>query len=48
VMNRQGKPNDALPEWESCLRYSYQSEVEPEWRNAAQEVLRIYEHPPGG
>jgi hypothetical protein len=40
VLERQGRTTDALPEWESCLAYSNQPEVEPEWRNEAQEHLR--------
>lgn len=39
VLEKQGRATDALPEWESCLAYSNQAEVEPEWRNEAQEHL---------
>jgi len=34
-----GRLNDTAPEWELCLAYSGQAEVEPEWRNEAQEYL---------
>jgi DNA-binding winged helix-turn-helix (wHTH) protein/Tfp pilus assembly protein PilF len=47
VLDARGKQREALSEWESCLAYSHQPEVEPEWRNAAQEVLRMQEHPTG-
>jgi DNA-binding winged helix-turn-helix (wHTH) protein/lipopolysaccharide biosynthesis regulator YciM len=49
VLDGQGRATDAMPEWESCLAYSNQPEVEPEWRNAAQEHLRHErEHLTGG
>jgi DNA-binding winged helix-turn-helix (wHTH) protein/Flp pilus assembly protein TadD len=49
VLDKFGRPNDALPQWESCLAFSNQPEVEPEWRNEAQEHLRqTQEHPTGG
>lgn len=47
VLDGKGKRGDAFPEWESCLAYSYQSEVESEWRNEAKEVVSIHEHPVG-
>lgn len=40
VLMSEGKDRDANPEWESCLAAVDQSEVEPEWRNEAQERLR--------
>jgi DNA-binding winged helix-turn-helix (wHTH) protein/Flp pilus assembly protein TadD len=49
VLEGQERAADAIPEWESCLAYSNQPEVEPEWRNAAQEHLRpAQEHLTGG
>jgi DNA-binding winged helix-turn-helix (wHTH) protein len=48
VLDGRGRPRDALPEWESCLAYSNQPEVEPEWRNAAQEIVTAQEHRSGG
>ena len=40
VLDAQEKATVALAEWESCAAYSDQEEVEPEWRNEAQEHLR--------
>lgn len=40
VLDAQGRPEVALAEWESCAAYSNQEEVEPEWRNEAQERIR--------
>lgn len=40
VLDAQEKVAVALAEWESCAAYSSQEEVEPEWRNEAQEQLR--------
>jgi DNA-binding winged helix-turn-helix (wHTH) protein/Tfp pilus assembly protein PilF len=40
VLDAQGKADSALGEWESCVAYSESQEVEPEWRNEAQERLR--------
>jgi DNA-binding winged helix-turn-helix (wHTH) protein/Flp pilus assembly protein TadD len=49
VIDRRGGTKDALQEWESCLAYSNQLEVEPDWRNEAQENLRkSLESPIGG
>jgi DNA-binding winged helix-turn-helix (wHTH) protein/Tfp pilus assembly protein PilF len=49
VLEGQRRAADAVPEWESCLANSNQSEVEPEWRNEAQENLReAPEHLRGG
>jgi DNA-binding winged helix-turn-helix (wHTH) protein/Tfp pilus assembly protein PilF len=39
VLDDQGKATDALVEWESCVAFSASPEVEPEWRNEAQERL---------
>jgi DNA-binding winged helix-turn-helix (wHTH) protein/Flp pilus assembly protein TadD len=39
VLEAEGRVADANPEWESCLSYSGQPEVEPEWRNEALEHL---------
>jgi len=39
VLEAEGRIADANPEWESCLSYSGQPEVEPEWRNEALEHL---------
>jgi DNA-binding winged helix-turn-helix (wHTH) protein/Tfp pilus assembly protein PilF len=40
VLESQGEITAALPEWESCVADTSPSEVEPEWRNEAQERLR--------
>jgi len=40
VLMAEGRDRDASPEWESCLAGGNPSEVEPEWRNEAQERLR--------
>lgn len=40
VLMSEGRDRDARPEWESCLAADNPSEVEPEWRNEAQERLR--------
>ena len=37
TLGAQGRSTQALREWESCLAYSGQPEVEPEWRNEAVE-----------
>jgi DNA-binding winged helix-turn-helix (wHTH) protein len=39
VLNAEGRDAEARPEWEACLGYSSQTEVEPEWRNEALEQL---------
>jgi tetratricopeptide (TPR) repeat protein len=39
LLRARGKGDEAKLEWESCLGYSRQPEVEPEWRNEAQEQL---------
>jgi DNA-binding winged helix-turn-helix (wHTH) protein/Tfp pilus assembly protein PilF len=39
VLNAQKRAAAALAEWEPCAAYSSQEEVEPEWRNEAQERL---------
>lgn len=39
VLDAQERASVALAEWESCAAYSNQEEVEPEWRNEAQEHL---------
>jgi len=39
VLEAEGRIADANSEWESCLSYSGQPEVEPEWRNEALEHL---------
>jgi len=39
TLTAEGKLTDTAPEWELCLAYSGQGEVEPEWRNEAQENL---------
>lgn len=44
VLEAEGRIDDANPEWESCLSYSGQPEVEPEWRNEALEHLSKKEH----
>ncbi len=38
VLEKQGRATDALPEWESCLAYSNQAEVEPEWRTKRKSI----------
>jgi DNA-binding winged helix-turn-helix (wHTH) protein/Flp pilus assembly protein TadD len=40
ALDAQQRTAVALPEWEACAAYSSQEEVEPEWRNEAQERLR--------
>ncbi len=40
VLVSEGRDRDAMPEWESCVAAGNPSEVEPEWRNEAQERLR--------
>jgi DNA-binding winged helix-turn-helix (wHTH) protein/Tfp pilus assembly protein PilF len=40
VLEGEGKMTSAIPEWESCAADQSPSEVEPEWRNEAQERLR--------
>ncbi len=39
VLEAEGRIADANPEWESCLSFSGQPEVEPEWRNEALEHI---------
>jgi len=39
VLEGEGKVVEAHSEWERCLAYSIQEEVEPEWRNEAQERI---------
>jgi DNA-binding winged helix-turn-helix (wHTH) protein/Tfp pilus assembly protein PilF len=39
VLDAQGRATSALGEWEACAAYASQPEVEPEWRNEAQERL---------
>jgi DNA-binding winged helix-turn-helix (wHTH) protein/Flp pilus assembly protein TadD len=39
VLEAEGRIADATPDWGSCLSYSGQPEVEPEWRNEALEHL---------
>lgn len=48
VLGGQSRVSDAVPEWESCLGYSNQPEVEPDWRNSAQEALRARQAASGG
>lgn len=49
VLDRLGRQNEALPQWESCLAFSNQVDVEPEWRNEAKEHLgSVQEHFTGG
>lgn len=37
LLDAQGKTAEAHSEWETCLGFSAQPEVEPEWRNEAAE-----------
>jgi len=39
TLTAEGKLTDTASEWELCLAYSGQGEVEPEWRNEAQENI---------
>jgi len=39
VRDAEGRTSEAIPEWEACLSYSVQPEVEPEWRDAAKDNL---------
>ena len=39
LLETQARKAEALPEWESCVAYSNDDEVEPEWRNEAHEHL---------
>jgi DNA-binding winged helix-turn-helix (wHTH) protein len=39
VLDAQEKTITAITEWEACAAYSNQLDVEPEWRNEAQERL---------
>ena len=39
VVEGEGKAAEAHSEWERCLAYSIQEEVEPEWRNEALERI---------
>ncbi len=40
VLEAAGDQNSLPREWESCAAYSSQPDVEPEWRNEAQEHFR--------
>jgi len=40
VLDAQEKRKEAETEWESCVAYSGQPDVEPDWRNEAQERLK--------
>jgi DNA-binding winged helix-turn-helix (wHTH) protein/Tfp pilus assembly protein PilF len=40
VLDAEAREAEAYPEWEECLSYSSQSDVEPEWRNEAQEHIQ--------
>jgi len=40
VLVEQARATDAIPEWRSCLAYSNEPEVEPEWRDDARENLK--------
>ena len=40
ALDAEGKMNEAVGEWESCVAFASQPEVEPEWRNEAQERLK--------
>lgn len=39
VLEAEGKAAETHSEWKSCLAYSIQEEVEPEWRNEALEKI---------
>jgi len=39
VLDAEKRTSGANPEWEACLAYSNQAEVEPEWRDEAKENL---------
>ena len=39
LLHAEGSDADAITEWEFCVGYSSQPEVEPEWRNEAVEQL---------
>jgi DNA-binding winged helix-turn-helix (wHTH) protein len=39
VLDAEGRAAQAYPAWEACLAYSIQPDVEPEWRNEAQEQI---------
>jgi len=39
LLHAEGRDTEAKLEWESCVGYSSQPEVEPEWRNEALEQL---------
>ena len=40
VLESEDNPAGAEKEWEACVAYSTQPEVEPEWRNQAQDRVR--------
>jgi DNA-binding winged helix-turn-helix (wHTH) protein/Tfp pilus assembly protein PilF len=42
------RTSEATSEWEACLAYSNQAEVEPEWRDEAKENLGKYQPRPTG
>lgn len=39
VLDAERRTSEAISEWETCLAYSNQAEVEPEWREEAKENL---------
>jgi len=39
VLDAQGQKSEAIRQWESCVAFAGQPEVEPEWRNLALEHL---------
>lgn len=39
LLEIQARKAEARPEWEACLAYSNEEDVEPEWRNEANEHL---------
>jgi len=48
VLDAERRTSEAMPEWETCLAYSNQAEVEPEWRDEAKENLgKAYPRPTG-
>lgn len=40
TLDLQERAPEAFKEWEACAAFSNQTDVEPEWRNEAQEKLR--------
>jgi DNA-binding winged helix-turn-helix (wHTH) protein/Flp pilus assembly protein TadD len=40
VLDAQGKKGEAASQWETCIAFASQLEVEPEWRNQAKERLQ--------